>query len=122
VERGWCRVHSGGSVRYDVNRAHPAIAAFAGELSPAESKTFESILRIIEASFPVESIYVDVASEQRVDRISNAKEVLGALAKDLLSGLSPGSVARAALISNLHFIEPFSAHPNIARELSKELS
>lgn len=122
VERGWTRVHAGGSVRYDINREHSAIAAFVEGLSPETSRSFESILRIIEASFPIESIYVDVASEQRVDRAPNAKEVLGALAKDLLSGLPLGSAARTALIANLHSIEPFSAHPNIARELSKELS
>lgn len=122
VKHGWTRVYTGGSVRYEVNREHPAIAAFVEGLSPNTSKSFESILRIIEASFPIESIYVDVASEQRIDRASNAKEVLEALAKNLLAGLPRDSAARRALISNLHSIEPFSAHPNIARELSRELS
>lgn len=121
IEHGWKRVYKAGSVRYDINREHPAIIAMFNELSFDVSKTFESILRVIEVSFPIESIYVDLASEQRVERLSNAKDVLGALAKDLISGLPIGSPARAALIANLHTIEPFSAHPVIARELSKEL-
>lgn len=121
IERGWVRIYSSGSVRYDVNREHAAMRTFREQLSPDMKKQFDSLLRVIETSFPVESLYVDVAAEQRVSRLPDAKGLLLNMATDLLSGLPQGSMLKTALLANLHNIEPFSAHPQIARDIAKEL-
>lgn len=122
VQRGWIRVFDDGHVRYDINRDHPAIKSLREGLDDSSHKRLESVLRVLETCFPIESMFVDVASEQRVKRTVDAKEILSSIARGLLSGLDPASLARKTLLRNLHAIEPFSAHPNIAREIAEELA
>lgn len=121
IEHAWIRVFSGGTVRYDVNRDHHAIKSMIEGLDADNKNKFEVVLRVIEASFPVESLYVDVASEQNVKRTEDAREELRIIATGLLQGISPQSALRIGLLANLHLIEPFSAHPEIAQQLAKEL-
>lgn len=121
VEHGWVRVFSGGTVRYDVNREHPAIKSMMNGLDTDVRKRFDVVLRVLEASFPVESLYVDVASEQKVKRAEDYRDELRALAQELIQGIGSGSPLRHGLLETLHQIEPFSAHPDIARQIAEEL-
>lgn len=122
VERGWVRTFSGGKVRYDINREHHAIKSLAEGLEISGRRRLEAALKVLEVSFPVESLYVDVASEQRMRRLSDDEKELRAIAIELVQGLEKGSVARSGLLANLHMIEPFSAHPEIAKKIAEELT
>lgn len=121
IEHGWARVFADGTVRYDINRDHHAIRSLMEGLDASGRRRFEAVLRVLEASFPVESLYVDVASEQRVRRAKDGKEELRAMVVELLLGLDQTSPVRAGLLANLHLIEPFSAHPEVARQIVREI-
>jgi hypothetical protein len=95
---------------------------FLESLDSDRRRQFDSVLRVIETSFPIESMYVDVASDQRPRRGMDAKEVLLPLARDVVCGLPQDSPIRKAILSNLHAIEPFSAHPQIAKEIAQEFA
>lgn len=121
IERGWVRAFADGKVRYDINREHHAIRALEEGLDSLGKRRLAAILKVLEVSFPVESLYVDVASEQRVRRLADEEQELSSIAQELVLGLRKGSTVRKGLLENLHLIEPFNAHPEIAKRIAKEL-
>ena len=121
IEHGWVRVFADGKVRYEINREHTAIKALMEGLDASIARRIDAALRVIESSFPVESMYVDVASDQRISKSEDQKNWLLGIAKALLEGISKDSVLRKGLIQNLHLIEPFSDNPEIANEIKKVL-
>lgn len=122
IEHAWVRIFARGTVRYDINREHCAVRLLSEELDTAKRRQLDSVLRVLETSFPVESLFVDVAGEQRVERAAEDRKELLAIALGLIQGLDRASPARNALLANLHLIEPFSAHPDAAREIAQELT
>ncbi len=120
IEHGWNRVYHGGTVRYDVNRDHPAIKSYRESLSEADSARFEAVLRIVESAFPVESLYVDMASEERILKLDDEAGRLRSIIEGLLSGLEPDNPLRNGLLATLHLSEPFSYYPELSRKLVEE--
>ena len=51
--RAWDVVVDRNSFRYEVNREHPVISAFAARLDPITMEKFEGVLEVLEQSFPV---------------------------------------------------------------------
>lgn len=121
VERGWLRTFAEGKVCYDINREHHAIKTLADGLDILGKRRLEAVLKVLEVSFPVQSLYVDVASEQSIRRLPEEKNELRLIATELIQGLEKGSSIRNGLLANLHLIEPFNAHSEIAKQIAQEL-
>lgn len=117
----WSRVFANGKVRYDINPDHEAIRSFRDALNTTSRRGFDAVIRILQASFPIESLYVDMASEERVAGPAESPQELRSLAAGLLAGLPDAGAARASLLANLHVLEPFSAQPDLARAIAREL-
>jgi len=120
VEHGWNRVYQGGAVRYDVNRDHPAIKAYRESLAKADAARFEAVLRVVESAFPIESLYVDMASEEHVLKVEDEEARLRGIIEGLLSGLEPANPLRKSLLATIHLSEPFSYYPELSKKLVEE--
>jgi hypothetical protein len=117
----WERSRIRDAVRYDINRAHPLISDFDGELPPQQRRGFQRILDIIELTLPARSIYLDQASNDPVDQDEpETAENLRGLLEELLARC-PGTLERDRLIGVISTIEPFSSHQRITNMLLQEL-
>lgn len=121
VTPGWKEIADRDGVRFDINREHPVIDALRKNLDTAGQRQLESMLRVVEQSFPMEALYAKLATDNRPKRISdgveqNFRETIAAI----LDGWTAGKASKTAFLEGLHIIEPFSSHPDAAKKLAQE--
>jgi hypothetical protein len=102
---------------WKVNREHPAVAAaIAGSLGT------ETLLAILETHLPIHDIHVHTANDLPVpDPVRSDETEMEGLARGLVAALSDRPGERARLLDGLHFIEPFSTQPDMARRIAEKL-
>jgi hypothetical protein len=117
----WERSRIRDAIRYDINRDHPVIRDFDGELTLKQRRNFERILDTIELTLPARSIYLDQASNDPVEQDEpETAEDLRELLSELLARC-PSELERDRMISAISMVEPFSSHPKITSALLQEL-
>lgn len=115
----WQRIQDRQGVYYRINRDHPLISAMRALVGDDDDDALNAILREIEQTFPVESLYVDMGTDtQRVRQKSEyTEEELLILAREMLKACDGDTAVRDTLLNNLVTIEPFSFNPEITREI-----
>ena len=98
-----------GGYLYEINREYPLIAEL---LSSSDcSGRLESVLKQIERNIPLNSLFIDLTNDAKIDNDSelDLKEVLESI-KEILSNAEPA--IREQLLNNLIKCEPFSNYSN----------
>lgn len=120
VVRAWCTEHRKDGMRYLIDTSHPAVAAVldnAGRLAPQ----VRAMIRIVEATVPVQRIWLDTTEGQETPRTGfdgaptdEIRTVAGVLFDDMIhrQGLTP-DLARERLL----LTEPFNDHPRLVAAL-----
>jgi hypothetical protein len=110
----WDRTQVRDGFNYNINRTHPAVVLLRDSLDDAGARKLESLLRTIEMSIPVDSLYADVASERTVQSTPEDREVeelLRDLALRIVDAFASDDNAAEAALEGLSRVEPFSQHP-----------
>lgn len=101
----------GGSY-YAVNREHPVVEAFDGS-SPEIKRNVENLLKMIETSLPLNSLYLDLNSDKPIENdIDASLEEIETLLKGLLSQVTT-SAGKNKLLDRLIISEPFVNYPKL---------
>ena len=120
VVAAWRAEHRNDGMRYRIDTSHPAVAAVldnAGVLAPQ----IRAMIRIVEATVPVQRIWLDTTEGRETPRTGFAgsppdevRTVAGVLFDDLVrrQGLTP-DLARERLLCT----EPFHDHPDLVAAL-----
>lgn len=117
----WDRVQGREGISYKVNRKHPLVQAMEIKLNKDSQKIFHMLLKTLESSFPIDSLYADMAEEFRVNvNEENIKEKLLELAEQLFSVANEIEGGKKRILENLHMLEPFCLYPEIVQEIVKE--
>jgi hypothetical protein len=89
-----------------------------------ESALLDELLRVLEQTIPFDAIYLDMASEVRptTPEADDEHESLRTLAERILDSLGRTTPAGQRFLSSLAVIEPFSAYPDEAKTIVRELS
>lgn len=120
----WRAEHGSGGMRYRISQDHPAIQGVLEEAGPLLPR-IHAMLRVIEATVPVQRIWLDTAEGRDVPRTGFADEapsevvtVLRILFRNLVQkkGLSP-HFARQQLLRT----EPFQHYPALIGSLPDTL-
>lgn len=121
VTPGWKEILDRDGVRFDINREHPVISDFFHQLGNLNRMKLESLLRVIEQSFPMEALYAKLAEDKKPIAISDDIETsFRETLITILEGWSAGEQSKVSLLKGLHLIEPFSAYPAITQKISVE--
>jgi hypothetical protein len=121
VTPAWKEITDRDGFRFDINRDHPFVVALRTNLPFQQQAQFESLLRILEQSFPSDSMYARLATDTKIKVPCNDQELeYRNIVDSLLAGWSASDPARAAFLHGLHLIEPFSNHPEIAQKIACE--
>jgi hypothetical protein len=120
----WRAEHGSGGMRYRISQDHPAVQSVLEEAGPLLPR-IQAMLRVIEATVPVQRIWLDTAEGRDVPRTGFADEapsevvkVLWILFRNLVQkkGLSP-HFARQQLLRT----EPFQHYPELIGSLPDTL-
>ena len=112
----WRAEHRADGIRYRIDRSHPAVAAVLHNAGP-EARQVEAMIRVVEATVPVQRIWLDTAEGRETPRTGfgatapdEVRAVADVLFRDLVlrQGLSP-KLARERLLHT----EPFNDYPDL---------
>lgn len=110
IRRLWTLIHDRDTFHYEINASHPLVATMSEQLDPSERRMLQTLLRAIEASFPVEDAYVRLGSDNTHLSPAVLPAELAELVRSLYAttGRDPKDLAR-----DLATVEPFSTIPNL---------
>jgi histidine kinase/DNA gyrase B/HSP90-like ATPase len=123
VVHSWQRSVTRTGIEYLINRDHPLVKALEAVTDENAWGLVHRLLRTLETTFPLDSLYADMASERRPamsNSMSKYDELLS-LASTMLDALGPSSEYAKKLIESLPSIEPFSLHPQDAALIQRKL-
>jgi hypothetical protein len=125
VIQAWRAEYFKGGMRYRIDENHPAVMAVLNEPAPAVAQV-RAMLRIIEATIPVQRIWLDTAEAKDVpltgfagEPQAEVTEVLKVMYRNMVQkkGLTP-EAARDQLLRT----EPFHNYPYLVSALPNEVS
>jgi hypothetical protein len=112
----------GKKLTYRIDRTNPLVRLVFGQASgKAHEKSIEAMLRLLEATVPVQKIWLDVAEKPdnharpfELDPPVHVREVL----EQLVRALKADGVSAATARQRLLGMEPFSFYPELVKELA----
>ncbi len=110
-----------GGFFYEINREHPMVRQFS-EHNPEAKVMLDTLLKQIEASIPLNQLYVDLNNDEQLinDQEQSEKDVIAALRNMLIDQMS--SAEKISFLSSMENIDPFSRYPDATAKLKKEVS
>lgn len=113
----WERNQGRNGVFYSVNRNHPTINFLLDKLSN-QSEHLKALITLIESNIPIDSIYGDLTSDEKVTSLNDTEFAqIQTLFLLMLNQLSTGGPDRNTVRNLLLDTEPFKSHH---AQLSKE--
>lgn len=98
------------STLYKINREHPVIKSFSDSLEDDDAARFETVLSLVESSFPTESLYYELAShEENVNFAPMTDEAFGEAARTFFAALKQTNDDEDKVISIMRSTEPFAS-------------
>jgi Histidine kinase-, DNA gyrase B-, and HSP90-like ATPase len=115
----WERVDQREGFDYKLNREHPILLDAMRDAATASR--LEPLLRSIEMSLPVDSIFADMASDRIVQSRppdADVEATLEKLAGELIAAVAVNKDARTRLLNGgLLALDVFAAHPEVTRRI-----
>jgi hypothetical protein len=121
LDRMWTLVEDRGTFRYEVNRSHPGVAVLADSLDKRELLSLEQLLRVLEASFPVEDAYNRLGSDTEHKPAAVDQQELIELARMIWGRREASGASIDDVAAQLSTVEPFSGLPDVGKFLRKVL-
>lgn len=115
----WERTVKHGRIRYVLNRQHPLVSGFVGELDDVDATEFLDVLSMLEATLPLDAIYADVGTNQATiaqDMLEDLT-VNERLADAYVQLLRASGTKESDIRSQLLRVEPFARNKSAAEEL-----
>ncbi|MEX2105116.1 MAG: ATP-binding protein, partial [Bacilli bacterium] len=109
-----------GGIIYEINRDHPLIESIYATRT-TEKQIIVQMLTQIERSLPLNQLYVDLTSDERVvnDNEMSKSDILP-LVKHMMAGCR-SELERKEMATRLSVTEPFDQHPEWLTELMQEV-
>ncbi len=122
----WTRVEDRDGVRYEVDLRHPVVASVRAGLEDGTVGEFDSLLKALSVSLPVEALYNDRANDKMGHRRDEAESEelcagLEEMARMMLSAFSGQPREHAHLLADLDNLEPFALYPKLAKCIKEKL-
>lgn len=120
----WERIAARDGFNYVINRSHPGVELARQALRDDDGVRIDQLLRAIELSLPIDTLYNDMASEVRV-RIApedhEIEQLLMGFATRIIGALGPDEAAVERALRGLERVEPFSDHPATTRKVIENI-
>jgi Histidine kinase-, DNA gyrase B-, and HSP90-like ATPase len=121
--RLWDRYKGREGIWYQINRKHPIVESLMNKIGNEEKQELEQLLKSFEESYPIDSLYVDMASDVRIqmnpeiNHLEHLKDLVGVLLKSVES-IEGG---KERMMEQLHLMDPFCNYPDFTKMLLEEI-
>jgi hypothetical protein len=121
--RLWDRYNGREGIWYQINRKHPVVQSLLNKIGNEEKLVLEHLLKSLEESYPIDSLYVDMASDERVqmNQRDDNFDYLKELAKTVINSVEFIDGGKERIIKQLHLMDPFCNYPELTNLLVEEL-
>ena len=104
----WNVEQSGEKKLYRINRNHPVIASFRDSLDDVDRQSFETVLALIESTFPTASLFYNFASnEENVSFAALEDNSFISVARTFFASLKQNGRDEDTILSIMRNAEPF---------------
>ena len=104
----WNVEQSGEKKLYRINRNHPVIASFRDSLDDGDRQSFETVLALIESTFPTASLFYNFASnEENVSFAALEDNSFISVARTFFASLKQAGRDEDTILSIMRNAEPF---------------
>ena len=120
----WERIAARDGFNYLINRGHPAVELARQALKDDSAARIDQLLRAIELSLPIDTLYNDMASDVRVKIAPEDHEIeqlLMGFATSIIGALGSDEPAVERALRGLERVEPFSDHPATTRKVIENI-
>jgi hypothetical protein len=125
IIHAWDRSIVRDGVSYRINREHPLLSALNQEIPLQTRNLLHDTFDLLEQMIPLDAIYLDLASQIRpavtTDDGAIRISTLEVLATQIVASIGRDTDAGQRFLDMLASIEPFSFHPEIAKEIAARL-
>lgn len=110
VYPAWNAVQDGDRKVYQINREHPVISTFMESLDETEAQNLDTVLSLVESSFPTESLFFDFANnEDKVGLPTLDDSAFSSTARTFFSSLKQTGQSEETILSIMRNAEPFQS-------------
>ena len=106
----WTKNRIHGQLTYVVNEDHPAVKAFFGKLGPSERRSFKSLVKVIQSTLPLDSLFADLGSQPKaIDQgldIASLEEAVTLL----VEGALQDGTSKTDIMTLLQTCEPYRSN------------
>lgn len=114
----WERIQGRKGISYLINREHPIIQSLSLKLDDESYSLLEMLLETLESTYPIDSLYADMASDNRIGTYNvNIADRLMEIANCLIETASTIDGGSERLLNNLHQLDPFCLYPDITTQI-----
>lgn len=93
---------------YRINRSHPVIETLKQSLDDENAKRLETVLSLVESSFPTERLFYDFSNnEQSVAFATIEDDSFAEIVRTFFASLKTGSQSDEAILNIMRYAEPF---------------
>lgn len=109
---GWRRIARENEIFYEINKEHPIIRHLFAEMNETNHTLLDSIIEMLEASFPIELLYNDMASEpENISKNSLTDDQLRGMLNILIG--QQHSTPNKVFFDRILASDPFANHKDI---------
>jgi hypothetical protein len=107
----WARRVDKNQISYELNRQNPTIAGFFESLEEKQAKDFESLLRLVERSFPTDALFSDLASKpENLDVPQIDTELLKEMLALTIGYLKESGLSNKQIATQIRRSDPYRLH------------
>ncbi|MEA1960995.1 MAG: ATP-binding protein [Bacillota bacterium] len=117
----WERHKTRKGIQYIINREHPIVESVRLKMGSQHHREFESMLNLIEASFPLNAMYVDMTEDEQFSTETNTTEKVRDMAMNILGSLEQEQDVLEKRLAWIEKFEPFSLMPEVIEQIRKEV-
>ena len=104
----WRRRQDNSRITYCLNDDHPAVTRFAQQIGEQQCVEFQRILRLIETTIPVDSVFVDYsANPGAINQQVENPETFANLVESTYTSLEDQGICSSDILTMMEVVDPF---------------
>ena len=114
----WQRRIDKNQISYEINRDHPTMSSFIEALDETRARHFDSLLSVVEKSFPMDALYSDIASKaESVDTSAIADATLQELVSITVRYLRDSENTDEQIVEQMAKSDPYRSYWKVAEAM-----
>ncbi len=104
----WQREQDKNRITYRLNEDHPALAKFANQINDPLCVEYKRILRLIETTLPMDSLFVDYSADPRsISQQIDNSDTFQDLVRSTYTSLVDEGFCRSNILAMMQVVDPF---------------